>query len=111
MNLGNEDVFRDFCVERCESAIRDFREKNVVYNAAVKRRVEISQSVHFIWDEDGGRALTAEQHKLLAEYYELLTGEVESDVYLACYEYGLRDCFQLLSRLNLIVEPWQNNEE
>ena len=59
-------------------------------------------TIRFIWESGDALALTAEQRRLLAEYYALLNGDKELEVYVACYERGMRDCLSLLARLGLV---------
>ena len=99
---NSNERFQDLFVEACNDAIQDFRTKDSVYRAAVKRRSELSGTIRFIWESGDALALTAEQRRLLAEYYALLNGDKELEVYVACYERGMRDCLSLLARLGLV---------
>lgn len=100
--MSFEDVWEDWLMEACNEATQDFRQTDAEYDLEVKRRAELSPVIVMLTEHVGDIHLTDEQRKNVAEYIALLTGPKETEVLVACYVHGMRDCIKLMRRLDVL---------
>lgn len=93
-----ETLFADACNE----AVQQFRREDVVYRQSVKRRAAISPAIELLAEQEGDMRLSDEMRRGIVEYISLLTGPKELEVLIACYTSGMRDCFKLMRRLDVL---------